>query len=31
MEAIDDIVDFKPKYALFSGTNVFLLGYWRKE
>ena len=26
MEAIDDIVDFKPNYALFSGTNVFSFG-----
>ena len=30
MEAIDDIVDFKPNSALSVGTNVFLSGYWRK-
>ena len=31
IEAIDDIVDFKPNSALSVGTNVFLSGYWRKE
>ena len=31
MEAIDDIVDFKPNSALSVGTNVFLSEYWRKE
>ena len=30
MEAMDDIVDFKPNSALSVGTNVFLSGYWRK-
>jgi hypothetical protein len=31
MEAIDDIVDFKPNSALSAGINAFLSGYWRKE
>ena len=31
MEAIDDIVDFKPNSALSVGNNVFLSGCWRKE
>ena len=31
IEAIDDIVDFKPNSVLSVGTNVFFSGYWRKE